>query len=83
MNPARNPTVVKEESTLGNLVTDAMVWANREKTTENDERFMMAVHHSGGLRFMVISKSTHKTFPQDKFDSWQYHTWWPDDSSSL
>ena len=58
MNPARNPTVVKEESTLGNLVTDAMVWANREKTTENDERFMMAVHHSGGLRFIIISNES-------------------------
>ena len=58
MNPGRNLTVVKEESTLGNLVTDAMVWANREKTTENHERFMMAVHNSGGLRFMVISKES-------------------------
>ena len=53
--PASNQTVLKEESTLGNLVTDAMVWANREKTTEDNERFMMAVHHSGGLRFLPVS----------------------------
>ena len=53
----RNKTVIKEESTLGNLVTDAMVWANREKTTEDNERFMMAVHHSGGLRFLAVSLS--------------------------
>ena len=32
-----------------------MVWANREKTTEDNERFMMAVHHSGGLRFLAVS----------------------------
>ena len=51
----RNQTVIQEESTLGNLVTDAMVWANREKTTEDNERFMMAVHHSGGLRFLAVS----------------------------
>jgi len=43
-------TTRQEESTLGNLITDAMVWANREKRTENNERFMMAVHHSGGIR---------------------------------
>jgi len=43
-------TTRQEESTLGNLITDAMVWANREKTTENNEKFMMAVHHSGGIR---------------------------------
>ena len=54
----RNQAVIKEESTLGNLVTDAMVWANREKTTEDNKRFMMAVHHSGGLRLMVISKES-------------------------
>ena len=47
---------IQEESTLGNLITDAMVWANREKTTENKERFTMAVHHSGGIRLMVFSK---------------------------
>ena len=53
--PAWNPIVFKEESNIGNLITDAMVWANREKTTEDNKRFMMAVHHSGGLRLMVIS----------------------------
>ena len=47
---------LQEETTLGNLITDAMVWANREKTTENKEKFRMAVHHSGGIRLRVMSQ---------------------------
>ena len=38
-----------------------MVWANREKTTENKEKFMMAVHHSGGIRLKYL-KRNHETF---------------------
>ena len=39
-----------------------MVWANREKTTKNREKFVMAVHHSGGIRFRDISKGIAKHF---------------------
>jgi len=38
------------ETTLGNLITDAMVWAYRDKRDEHDRKFLMAVHHSGGIR---------------------------------
>ena len=48
--------LLKEETTLGNLVTDAMVWAYRDKTTEQEEPFRMAVHHSGGIRFLILRK---------------------------
>jgi len=40
----------QEETTLGNLITDAMVWANRNRKTEKGESFLMAIHHSGGMR---------------------------------
>ena len=43
-------TLPKVESTLGNLITDAMVWAYRDKRDEQGGRFLMAVHHSGGIR---------------------------------
>ena len=36
-----------------------MVWANRDKTTEKGEKFMMAVINSGGLR---LSQTNHERF---------------------
>ena len=43
-------TLLQVETTLGNLITDAMVWAYRDKRDEHDRKFLMAVHHSGGIR---------------------------------
>jgi len=40
----------KEESTMGDLITDAMVWAYRDKEDSSGGRFRMALHHSGGIR---------------------------------
>ena len=46
---------LQEETTLGNLITDAMVWANRNRKTEKGESFLMAIHHSGGMRLLVVA----------------------------
>ena len=47
-------TLLQVESTLGNLIMDAMVWAYvwayRDGRDEHDRKFLMAVHHSGGIR---------------------------------
>jgi len=40
----------KKESTMGDLITDAMVWAYRDKEDSYGGRFRMALHHSGGIR---------------------------------
>ena len=38
-------TLLQVESTLGNLITDAMVWAYRDGRDEHNRKFLMAVHH--------------------------------------
>lgn len=42
--------VSQEESTLGNMITDAMVWGYRDKRDDQQGQFLLALHHSGGIR---------------------------------
>ena len=42
--------VSQEESSLGNMITDAMVWGYRNKKDDQQGQFLLALHHSGGIR---------------------------------
>lgn len=39
-----------EETNIGNFITDAMVWAYRDKTSSEGKHFRLAVLNSGGIR---------------------------------
>jgi hypothetical protein len=39
------------EATVGNIITDAMVEAYKDKRDMTGRRFWMALHNSGGIRW--------------------------------